>query len=83
MFKDILGKNDVVRFSSPIVYNQTLEQSILSLSNATLSGQDEALCSELLLSLVDNLTTANICTYRKKDNALIKKAKENIYWLIV
>lgn len=79
LFLEILNKKDIVRFSSPIVYNQELEKSILNLSSAILSEKDEALCSELLLSLVDNFTSTNICTHYKKDNALIKKAKEMIY----
>ncbi|HWR42588.1 AraC family transcriptional regulator [Sporomusa sp.] len=79
LFLDILGKRDLVRFASPIVYNQALKNSILNLSSAILSEEDEALCSELLLSLVDNFNPTNICTDYKKDNKLIKKAKEIIY----
>lgn len=79
LFLDILGKKDMFRFASPIVYNQALRKSILNLSSAILSEEDEALCSELLLSLVDNFNPTNICTDYKKDNKLIKKAKEMIY----
>lgn len=79
LFLELLNKKDIVRFSSPIVYNRALENSILSLSNAILSGKDEALCSELLLSLADNFIPSNICTRYKKDNTLIKKAKDMIY----
>jgi len=49
------------------------------ISSAILSEKDEALCSELLLSLVDNFNPTNICKDYKKDNKLIKKAKEMIY----
>jgi AraC-like DNA-binding protein len=81
LFLQLLQKKDIVRFSSPILYNQALQKSILHLSSAILSEQDEALCSELLLSLVENFTLTNICTtYYKKDNMLIKKAKEMIYY---
>ncbi|MBP2650099.1 MAG: rhaR [Firmicutes bacterium] len=79
LFLKILGKRDMVRFASPIVYNQFLRNSILNLSKAILSEKDEALCSELLLSLVDNFNPNNICTDYKKDNKLIKKSKEIIY----
>jgi len=79
LFLEILNKKDIVRFSSPIVYDQVLEKSILSLSSAILSEKDEALCSELLLALVENFTSTNIFTHYKKDNTLIKKAKEMIY----
>lgn len=80
LFLEILQKKDIVRFSSPIVYNQVLAKSILNLASAVLSEKDEPLCSELLVSFVDSFTPTNIYTYFKKDNALIKKAKEMIYF---
>ncbi|MBD1383387.1 AraC family transcriptional regulator [Metabacillus arenae] len=72
-------KKDIVRFSTPIVYDNRLEQRILSLSNAILSEKDEALCSELFLSLTDCLIQTNFSTKYKKDNALIRKAKEMLH----
>ncbi|MDQ0493777.1 AraC family transcriptional regulator [Paenibacillus brasilensis] len=78
LFLEILEKKDIVRFSTPIVYNHRLEQRILNLSNAILSGKDEALCNELLLSLTDSLFQTNLCINDKKDNDLIKKAKDII-----
>jgi AraC-like DNA-binding protein len=79
LFLEILRKKEIVRFLSPIVYNQALRNSILSLSGAILSEKEEALCSELLLSLVDNFNPTNLCTDYRKDNKLIKKAKEMMY----
>ncbi|MGG3468458.1 AraC family transcriptional regulator [Neobacillus pocheonensis] len=73
---EVMEKKDIVRFSTPIVYDDRLQQRILSLSNAILSEKDEAFCSELLLSLTDSLTHTNLSTSYKKDNALIKKAKD-------
>ncbi|KMY51433.1 AraC family transcriptional regulator [Peribacillus loiseleuriae] len=72
-------KKDIVRFSTPIVYDYRLEQRILSLSNAILSEKDEALCSELFLSLTDSLIQTNLSTDYKKDNALIRKAKDMLH----
>lgn len=80
LFLEILEEKDIVYFSSPIVYNYRLEESILALSNAILSGKDEALCSELLLSLVNSFARTDISTVYKKDNTIIKKAKEMIYY---
>ena len=79
LFLDILGKKDRVRFAFPIVYNQALRSSILNLSRAIHSEEDEALCSELLLSLVDKFNPINIFIDYKRDNKLIHKAKEMIY----
>jgi AraC-like DNA-binding protein len=72
-------KKDIVRFSTPIVYDYRLEQRILSLSNAILSEKDEALCSELFLSLTDSLIQTSLSTDYKKDNALIRKAKDMLH----
>jgi len=80
LFLDILEKKDIVRFSSPIVYNYRLEQRILNLSNAILRGKDEALCSELLLSLADSFTQTNLCQSYKIENTLIRKAKDMIHY---
>ncbi|MGG1674544.1 helix-turn-helix domain-containing protein [Neobacillus sp. NRS-1170] len=76
---EVMEKKDIVRFSTPIVYDYRLEQRILSLSNAILTEKDEALCNELLVSLTDSLIQTNLSTYYKKDNALIRKAKDMIH----
>ena len=76
---DVTRKKDIVRFSTPIVYDRRLEQRILSLANAILSEKDEALCSELLLSLTDSLIQTNHSIDFKKDNALIRKAKDMLH----
>ncbi|MFJ8257953.1 AraC family ligand binding domain-containing protein [Peribacillus asahii] len=72
-------KKDIIRFSTPIVYDYRLQQRILSLSNAILSEKDEALCNELLLSLTDSFIQTNLSTENKKDNALIRKAKDMLH----
>ncbi|TDL72438.1 AraC family transcriptional regulator [Rhodococcus qingshengii] len=75
---EVMEKKDIVRFSS-IVYDYRLQQRILSLSNAILSEKNEALCSELLVSLTDSLMQTNLSTDYKKDNALMRKAKDMIH----
>jgi AraC-like DNA-binding protein len=76
---EIIEHKDIVRFSTPIVYDYSLEQKILSLSKAILSEKDEALCSELLLSLTDSLFQTNLSTDNKKENVLIRIAKDMIH----
>ncbi|WP_337101870.1 AraC family transcriptional regulator [Paenibacillus sp. YIM B09110] len=72
-------KKEIVRFSTPIVYDHRLEQRILRLSHAILSEKDEALCSELLLSLTDNLMQTNFSTDGKRDSTLIRSAKDMLH----
>ena len=80
LFLEITEKKDIVRFTSPIVYNYRLEQQILGLSNAILREKDAALCSELLLSLADSFTQTDLCISYKKENSLIRKAKDMIHY---
>lgn len=76
---EVMGKRDRIRFSEPIVYDNMLKQKIVRLSEAILTEKDDDLCSELLLSLTEGLVKTNLSTDLKKDNALIKKAKEMLY----
>ncbi|MEB4861339.1 helix-turn-helix domain-containing protein [Priestia megaterium] len=76
---DVIEKKDIIRFSNPIVYDYRLKKRILSLANAILGEKDETLCSELLLSLTDSLVQTDFSTDFKKDNALIRKAKDILH----
>ncbi|PEJ56702.1 AraC family transcriptional regulator [Bacillus sp. AFS002410] len=76
---EIIEKKDIVRFTTPIIYDYILEQKILSLTNAIFTGKDEALCSELLVSLTEDLLQTNLSTDYKKDNVLVGKAKDMIH----
>jgi AraC-like DNA-binding protein len=80
LFLELLEKKENIRFSSPVIYDYKLEQSIVSLSNAILNASDESLCSELLLSLANNFAEVDLNTAYKKDDMLTKKAKEMIYY---
>ncbi|WP_338450830.1 AraC family transcriptional regulator [Niallia oryzisoli] len=76
---EVMEKKDIIRFSTPVVYDDGLEQSILNLSHAILNEKDEALCSELLISLTDSLIETDFSIEYKKDNVLIGKAKDMIH----
>ena len=78
LFLEILEKKEMLRFSSPIVYDIRLQQKILTLSHAVFNEKDEALCSELLLSLADECHHNLFENYRK-DDALTSRAKEMIH----
>lgn len=80
LFLEAVGKKDTVKFSSSIVYNEKLKQDIINLSSAILYEKDELLCNELLLNMADNFTSTDFIVDYKKENLLIKKAKEMIYY---
>ncbi|MEH7342917.1 AraC family transcriptional regulator [Bacillus sp. JJ1532] len=73
---EVSGKKDIVSFEAPVVYDYTLEQRVLSLTNAILIEKDDALCSELFISLTDSLIQTSLSTNLKKDNTFIRKAKD-------
>ena len=79
LLPEVTGKKELVRFSSPVLYDKGLEQKIRTLSQAVLSEQNEALCNELLLSLADNLIQTDFTAEYGKDHTLIGKAKEMLH----
>ncbi|MDQ6422781.1 AraC family transcriptional regulator [Paenibacillus sp. LHD-117] len=76
---EVIEKKDIPRFLTPIVYDVRLEQRILSLTEAILSEKNEALCNELFLSLADGLVQTKLSTDGKKENVLIRKAKDMLH----
>jgi AraC-like DNA-binding protein len=79
LFLEVSEKQEPVLFSTPIVYNKILKQRILRLAQAILSEKDEAYSSELLLALTDCLIQTSLTTDYKKDNALMRKAKDMLH----
>ncbi|KFN08166.1 MAG: helix-turn-helix domain-containing protein [Paenibacillus macerans] len=79
LFMELAGLKEIVKFSSPIVYNRRLKQSILNLVRAIFGNQDEALCYELLAALADHFSEIEMSTMFGKGDSLIIRAKEMIY----
>ncbi|GBG07180.1 putative AraC family transcriptional regulator [Paenibacillus agaridevorans] len=48
--------------------------------NEYISDKDEALCNELFVNLTDRLINTKLSTDDKKENELVRKAKEMIYY---
>ncbi|MBT2292811.1 AraC family transcriptional regulator [Paenibacillus albidus] len=78
LFTEILGKHEL-RFSTPIVYDAKLARCILALNQAIQSGQEEALCHELLITLADLLSHTASDTIYRHQNIFVKKAKEMMF----
>ena len=78
IFLELLERKEFVRFSSPVVYNFRLEHSIKNLANAIINSADQSLCDELLVAFANNFCNVDLDTSRKKEDAMIKRAKEII-----
>lgn len=76
---EAIEEKEAPRFSTPVVYDGQLERCILNLSDAILKGKDEALCSELYLSLADHLVQTKLSTDGKKEHAMIRIAKDMLH----
>lgn len=79
LFLEASEKKDIVRFSDPILYDTRLQHKVLQLANAITTEKEEALCTELLLSLTDSLIQTDITVGNKRDNLIIGKAKEMLH----
>ncbi|RBQ31700.1 AraC family transcriptional regulator [Arcobacter sp. FW59] len=77
-----LEQKNIIKFDSPIIYNDKLKQDILNLSNAILTQKDELFCSELFLNVVDNFSKKDFIFNSKKEKDFIEKSKEMIYYEI-
>ncbi|WP_310829181.1 helix-turn-helix transcriptional regulator [Paenibacillus pedocola] len=75
LVSEILGSKEL-RFNTPIVYDRWLARCICSLAEAVQTGQEESLCSELLLSLVERLAHTSADTAHRTDNQFVERAKE-------
>jgi Transcriptional regulator containing an amidase domain and an AraC-type DNA-binding HTH domain len=80
LFLELIEKNDRVAFASPVIYNCSLEQSIRNLANAIINAAEPSLFDELLVAFANNFSRMDINTVCKKDDVLIKKAKEIMYY---
>jgi len=80
LFLDALNKRELIKFSSSLVCNEKLQQDIINLSSAIFFEKDESLCNELLLNVADNFTSKDFVLDYKKENHLVKKAKEMMYY---
>jgi len=79
LFKELMGSKDLVRFASPIVYDQALKNSILALSQSILHEEADALISERLILLANHFNAVDIFTGCQTDAQLVQKAKEMIH----
>lgn len=79
VFLELLESKQVVRFSSPVIYNFRLEQSIRKLANAVIHAADQSLCDELLVAFANTFSNVELNMAYKKDDALIKRAKDMIH----
>lgn len=80
LFLEAMNEKEIVKFSSSLLSNEKLKRDILNLSSAIFFEKDESLCNELLLNVADNFTSRDFVLDCTKENQLVKKAKEMMYY---
>ena len=80
VFRDVLDRKESFLFADPVIYHKDLQQKVLNLSGAVLREEDSALCDDLLADLALAFR-AKIVTCRKREDHLMKTAKEMIHSL--
>lgn len=72
-------KKEIIRFTTPILYDDKLALSVVKLAHAILGGKDESLCSELFLSLTDFIMRTDFDSRDEKDHTLVRRAKDMLH----
>ncbi len=78
LLADAAGGNEPLRFSTPVVRSRSLRRNILALANAVSGSREDALRSELLLSLTEHFHGVPRAAFPTKNDAVIRRAKDMI-----
>ena len=76
LFENVSGKKDVFLFSSPIIYDHKLAESIIRLTRSIEAGHGELLISELIMDVVRRASNTNDELQTPKNFKAINKAIE-------
>ena len=74
---EAIERKDYIRFSSPIIYNRSIQKNILYLFEAIFNEESEDICDELFLKFADSLTGYESNIIQNQDQ-LIQRIKKEI-----
>jgi len=78
LLSEISGSRKILRFTSPIIYDDKLALSILNLSDCIFNNKSEVLSNELLMKLITDVSKSHIQTVYLKQDDLIRRSIEMI-----
>ncbi|WP_432736073.1 helix-turn-helix domain-containing protein [Maridesulfovibrio sp. FT414] len=76
LFEEVSGKKDVVRFSSPIVYDRKLALDIINLTRSIESGHGDLLTAELIMSVINRAANAEESMRMPRNYTAVRRAVE-------
>ncbi|NDV27757.1 AraC family transcriptional regulator [Desulfovibrio sp. JC010] len=76
LFEEVSGQKDVLKFSSPIIYDRKLAENIVRLTRSIEAGHGELLVSELIMSVVNSSANINDELRTPKNFKAISRAIE-------
>ncbi len=77
-FLDLIEAREMIKFPEPIIHNRKLLNNILDFTSAVIYEQEDALCSESLVNLMNNFSSPLLSSKCSPDDYLIKKSKDII-----
>ena len=77
-FLDLIEAREMIKFPDPVIHNSRLLDNILDFVNAVIYEQEDALCSESLVALMNNFSSLLLSSRYSQDDYLIKKSKDII-----
>lgn len=79
LFKEISGKKDILKFSSPIVYDKKLAANVITLARCIEAGQEDILTSELIMNVVKRTANADENMRMPKNYTAVRRSIEMMY----
>lgn len=79
LFKEISGKKDILKFSSPIVYDKTLATNIINLARCIETGQGNLLTCELIMNIVNRTANADENMRMPKSYTAVRRSIEMMH----
>ncbi len=77
-FLELRESPEMMKFSDPIIHDRKLMKNIMDFTSSVIYEHEDALCSESLVTLMNNFSGSLISRRIGSDDRLIKKSKEII-----
>ena len=79
LFEQVSGNNDVLKFSSPIIYDRKLAETIIQLTRSIEAGHGELLISELIMNVINRSAETDDELRTPKNYKAVRQAIEMMH----
>lgn len=78
-FSEVTGKKEIVKFSSPVVYDKKLAATILNLARSIETGRGDLLINELIMNVITRTANADDEMRMPKSYTAVRRAIEMMH----